>query len=96
MSKKSGLDRWFDEKWTKKTKQGEVPCGSDKGKDDAKCRPSKRVNSKTPVTWDEMSESQKKRARAEKNKANKKGKQFSGLEFKKIKDKVKSKKTKDR
>lgn len=69
-----GLKRWFKEKWTKPS--GEA-CGSDKGKEDAKCRPSKKVSSKTPVTWGEMSKSQRKKAITDKNKATKKGQQFS-------------------
>lgn len=84
---KGGLDRWFKEDW--KTPSGEK-CGE--GKDDAKCRPTKRVSEDTPVTWGEMSESQKKRAIKDKNKAKKQGKQYGDLRFKKIKGKVKAKK----
>ena len=42
------LKRWFKEKW--KDEKGN-PCGSRKNKNTKKCRPSKRVSSKTPVTW---------------------------------------------
>ena len=42
------LKRWFKEKW--KDEKGN-PCGSRKNKGTKKCRPSKRVSSKTPVTW---------------------------------------------
>ena len=47
---KSGLNlkRWFKEKWT--DEKGNV-CGSSKNKKTKKCRPSKKVSSKTPVTW---------------------------------------------
>ena len=47
---KRGLDlkRWFSEKWTD---QDGNPCGSPKGDKIKKCRPSKRVNKKTPKTW---------------------------------------------
>jgi len=74
-----GLKRWFKEKWTKPS--GEE-CGSEKGKEDAKCRPSKRVSGKTPVTWNEMSKSQKRKAITDKNKATKSGKQFSKYRLK--------------
>lgn len=74
-----GLKRWFKEKWTK---PGGEECGSDKGKEDAKCRPSKRVSSKTPKTWGEMSKSQKRKAISDKNKATKQGKQFSDYRLK--------------
>ena len=69
-----GLKRWFKEKWTK---PGGQECGSKEGKEDDKCRPSKRVSSKTPVTWGEMSKSQKSKAISDKRKATKSGKQFS-------------------
>lgn len=57
--------RWYKEKW--KDEKGNV-CGSSKNKGTKKCRPTVRVNSKTPVTWDEMSPSEKKRAVREKKK----------------------------
>ena len=44
----ANLKRWFKEKW--KDEKGN-PCGSRKNKNTKKCRPSKRVSSKTPVTW---------------------------------------------
>lgn len=46
----AGLDlkRWFKEGW--KDEKGN-PCGSSKNKKTKKCRPTKRVSSKTPVTW---------------------------------------------
>lgn len=75
-----GLKRWFKEKWTKPDGS---ECGSEKGKEDAKCRPSKKVSSKTPVTWGEMSKSQKKKAISDKNKATREGKQFSKYRLKK-------------
>jgi len=77
-----GLKRWFKEKWTKPDGS---ECGSDKGKEDAKCRPSKKVSSKTPVTWGEMSKSEKDKAIRSKNKATKKGKQFSDYKLKRSK-----------
>jgi len=40
--------RWFREKW--KDEKGNV-CGSSKNKAIKKCRPTKKVSSKTPVTW---------------------------------------------
>ena len=62
---KAGLNlkRWFKEKWT--DEKGN-PCGSKKNKNTKKCRPSKRISSKTVKTWGEMSASEKKRAVAEK------------------------------
>ena len=50
------LKRWFKEKWT--DEKGN-PCGSKKNKNTKKCRPSKRVSSKTPRTWSSLSKSQK-------------------------------------
>jgi len=44
----ANLKRWFKEKW--KDEKGN-PCGSRKNKNTKKCRPSKRVSKKTPVTW---------------------------------------------
>jgi len=62
---KSGasLKRWFKEKWT--DEKGN-PCGSRRNKRTKKCRPSRRVNKNTPVTWSEMTPAQKKKAIAEK------------------------------
>lgn len=72
------LDDWFKEKWvdiSKKDKSGKhPPCGrkdADKGKY-PKCRPSKRVTSKTPKTTKEMSSSEKKKAVKNKRKTEKK------------------------
>ena len=59
----ANLKRWFKEKW--KDEKGN-PCGSSKNKKTKKCRPSKRVSSKTPRTWSSMSKSQKAKAVAEK------------------------------
>jgi hypothetical protein len=60
------LKRWFSEKWT--NQKGDE-CGSGTTKGMPKCRPSRRVSSDTPKTWGELSESQKKRAIADKQKA---------------------------
>ena len=62
-SKGKSLKRWFNEKWT--DEKGN-PCGSSKGSSVKKCRPSRRVSSKTPITWSEMSPSKKKKVVAEK------------------------------
>jgi len=59
----ANLKRWFKEKWT--DEKGN-PCGSRKNKSIKKCRPSVRISKATPVTWKEMSSSQKKKAVAEK------------------------------
>lgn len=47
-AKGASLKRWFKEKWTD---QNGNACGSKKTKGVKKCRPSKKVSSKTPVTW---------------------------------------------
>lgn len=73
-SSKTGLGRWFREKWTA---QDGSKCGSYKGKGKVKCRPSKRVTSGTPQTWGEMSPEEKKKAVRQKQKAHREGKQFS-------------------
>ena len=57
--------RWYKEKW--KDEKGNV-CGSSKNKGTKKCRPTVRVSRKTPVTWNEMSPSERKRAVSEKKK----------------------------
>ena len=60
------LKRWMDEKWvnTRKNSKGErQPCGTG---DNHYCRPSKRVNEKTPKTVDELTPNQLKKKRAEK------------------------------
>jgi hypothetical protein len=68
------IRRWFKEKWTA---QDGSPCGAYKGRGRVKCRPSKRVSSKTAQTWGEMSKSEKRKAVRTKQKAHKKGHQFS-------------------
>ena len=68
------LNRWFKEKWTA---QDGSKCGSYKGRGRVKCRPSKKVSSKTPQTWGEMDAKEKKKAVRLKQKAHKKGHQFS-------------------
>lgn len=83
-----GLKRWFKEKWKKKVGGKMVECGSDKGQDDAKCRPAKRISSETPKTWGELTPSEEKRAIADKNKANREGRQFSKVRFQRLKKKV--------
>lgn len=60
-----GVTRWNKEKWT--DEKGNV-CGSSKNKETKKCRPSKRFSKDTPVTWKELSPSQKKKAVNEKKK----------------------------
>jgi len=47
-AKGASLKRWFKEKWTD---QNGNACGSKKTKGVKKCRPSKKVSKKTPVTW---------------------------------------------
>lgn len=83
------LKRWFKEKWKKKVAGKYVECGSDKGQDDAKCRPAKRVSSETPKTWGELTPLEERRAITDKNKANREGRQFSKVRFQRLKNKVK-------
>tara|TARA_R110000851_G_scaffold100671_10_gene216381 strand:- start:1623 stop:1871 length:249 start_codon:yes stop_codon:yes gene_type:complete len=64
-AKGADLKRWFKEKWT--DEKGNV-CGSSKNKKTKKCRPSKKITSKTPRTWGSLSPAQKKKAVAEKKK----------------------------
>ena len=47
----TGVARWMKEKW--KTQDGQA-CGSAKFKGVKKCRPTVKVSSKTPVTWQEL------------------------------------------
>ena len=61
----SGLIRWNREKW--KDEKGNV-CGSKKNRTTKKCRPTKKISSKTPVTWHEMTRSQRRSAVREKKK----------------------------
>jgi hypothetical protein len=82
------LKRWFKEKWKKKVAGKYVDCGSDKGQDDAKCRPVKKVSSETPKTWGELTPSEERRAIADKNKANREDRQFSKVRFKRLKAKI--------
>jgi len=79
--KGANLKRWFKEKWT--DEKGN-PCGSIKNKKTKKCRPSKRINSKTVKTWGEMSPSEKKKAVAEKKRVGM-GKRTSNIKRKKKK-----------
>tara|TARA_R100000995_G_scaffold82614_2_gene56762 strand:- start:412 stop:666 length:255 start_codon:yes stop_codon:yes gene_type:complete len=55
---KSGLalKRWFKEKW--KDEKGN-PCGSAKNKRTKVCRPSRRVSSKSPKTWSQMTKAER-------------------------------------
>lgn len=90
------LRRWVKEKWTA---QDGSPCGSYKGRGRVKCRPSKRVSSETTKTWGEMSNKEKKKAVRNKQKAHKKGHQFSshktGKTWKGTKYKPKKRKLKE-
>lgn len=61
--KGAALKRWFKEDW--KDEKGN-PCGSSKNKKTKKCRPTKKVSSKTPRTWASLSPSQRRKAVAEK------------------------------
>lgn len=63
--KNSEGQRWYKEKW--KDEYGN-DCGSRKNKGIKKCRPTVRVNDKTPVTWGEMSKKESEKAVREKKK----------------------------
>ena len=82
------LKRWFKESWKKKVNGKYVECGSDKGQDDAKCRPAKKISSETPKTWGELTPSEERKAIADKNKANLEGRQFGKVRFSKLRKKV--------
>ena len=77
MIKEAELDRWFAEKWvdiSKKDKSGKYKeCGRGDADSGAypKCRPSKRVTKKTPVTTGELSDKEEKAAIRKKRKAEK-------------------------
>ena len=71
-SKGNGLTRWFDEKWINICKlPKKVACGRSKSakKNYPYCRPSKRINSKTPVLASELSKSEIKRRCSRKRKS---------------------------
>ncbi len=80
-AKGAALKRWFKEKW--KDEKGN-PCGSTKNKKTKKCRPSKRVSSKTPRTWGSLTPAQKAKAVREKKKVGM-GKRTSGIRKRKKK-----------
>ena len=67
-NKKTGLTRWYNEKWIDiKTN---LPCGKAKTKEYyPTCRPSVRVTSKSPVTASELSDYQKQKMIKKKQKA---------------------------
>jgi len=68
--KKTALARWYDEKWVD-IKTGK-PCGSVRTKSYyPTCRPKKRITSETPRTAKELTEKQKKKIIAIKQKAKK-------------------------
>ena len=54
--KGASLKRWFAEDW--KDEKGNE-CGSSKNKNTKVCRPSKRVNNKSPKPWSSMSAAEK-------------------------------------
>lgn len=57
------LKRWIKEEWVDEYGN---ECGSKENKNTKKCRPKKRISKKTPVTWNEMNEKEKKKAIKEK------------------------------
>lgn len=75
---KGGLRRWLKEKWVniaEKDKDGKhPPCGRSKAKSGAypKCRPSRKVNKKTPETTNTMSKKDKESATEQKRRKERK------------------------
>lgn len=61
----ASLKRWFKEEW--KDEKGNV-CGSKENKSTKVCRPSKRVNSESPKSWNEMSKGEKQKVTKAKKK----------------------------
>ena len=77
-----GLDRWFAEKWVD-VKTGKE-CGRQSGekrKGYPACRPSKRVNSKTPKTASELSSTEKAKFKREKTSSQRISYQHKRLEY---------------
>jgi hypothetical protein len=78
-SSKSGLKRWFAEKWVdlnRKSKNGKFEkCGRKSSKTGKYpvCRPSKRITSKTPRTFKEISKKSLKKAKQLKAKLRSRG-----------------------
>ena len=71
-SKGKGLTRWFDEKWINICKlPKKVACGRSKSsnKNYPYCRPSKRINSQTPVLASKLSKAEIKRRCSRKRKS---------------------------
>jgi len=66
--KGADLKRWFKEEWVD-VRSGK-PCGRQEGEKRGTpyCRPSKRVNERTPVTASEITTAQKKKRITEKKK----------------------------
>lgn len=65
--KKSGLTRWFQESWSQiipmLTKGKKVECGEEQKRTESPaCRPTVRVNQKTPITLSELVEKHGKKA----------------------------------
>jgi hypothetical protein len=83
-NKKSGLTRWFKENWVDLNRPiknhgkiiGYQKCGRKNTKDSSKyplCRPSKRISSKTPKTYKEISKESIKKAKSYKSKIKQRG-----------------------
>ena len=70
-STKRGLSRWFDEEWINVCKlPKKVPCGRDEAsrRNYPYCRPSRRINSNTPVLAQKLSKSEIRRRCSRKRK----------------------------
>jgi hypothetical protein len=63
--KGAALKRWFKEEW--KDEKGNV-CGSEENKNTKVCRPSKKVSSKSPKPWSQMSQREKRKVTRAKKK----------------------------
>jgi len=63
--KGAALKRWFKEEW--KDEKGNV-CGSEENKNTKVCRPSKKVSDKSPKSWSQMSQREKRKVTRAKKK----------------------------
>ena len=66
MAYQGGLRRWFKEKWVNTQTGGKCGEGGSVAKTGKYCRPSVRVNSKTPVTVSELSKSELRKIKRQK------------------------------
>jgi hypothetical protein len=77
------LDRWFKERWVNVCKKNYPKCGRKKSssKGYPYCRPSKRINSKTPRTAGQLSRSEIKRRCSKKHRIKGKRLNFGSVNY---------------